>query len=287
MMDQQLTDATRPDTPATVPPSMAFRGESACGPVGLMLPRAVAAHAPASGAEQVLRLAQAEPLIQAVEQWLHAPWDPQPLAVGLNDADADADAVSGEYRAVVRDPALAPPGSTLTMPLDALHLPPPESLRAPALSWASQLATVVLGEVPPEALAQLQVGGVLWLPGSFAAAWDVRLVDPAGQLAPCAAALELAAQRITVPPLGPERGVPADAADAAALQVVLARTVSLPLDHWLGWGRAGAAYHWPTPQPWAAELRQGPNVWARGALLPLGDGCGLYIESVEQPALAV
>ena len=258
------------------PPALVFQGNSACGPLRLALAREVdaVADAPPTGAEQVLRLAQAEPLLCAVEAWMHGPWDPAPLA---SDAPADADAQSG-YAAVVRDPALAPPGSRLRVPLDALRVPPPEALRTPALEWSAHDATVVLGDVPADALDQLEIGALLWLPGAFATAWDVRLTDPVGRLPPCAARLDLAAQRIVVSPGSASVAAPADG--DALLQVVLSRPVRLPLDRWLGWGPAGAPYAWPTPQPWEAELRQGRTVLARGALLPVGEGCGLRIASL-------
>lgn len=252
---------------------MVYQGASACGPVGLVLDRAPDAVCAVTGAEQVLRLAQAEPLIRAVEQWLQGPWDPAPHAGTLMDG----------FRAEVRDPALAPPGTTLVLPLQALGTPPPDALRAPALNWAAQPAMVLLGEVPAEALEQLEPGGLLWLPASFGTPWTVSLIDPVRRLPPCAARLELAAQRLTVAPQD-QGAVAGRAAPDGALQVHLACPLQLPLDHWLGWGRAGAAFHWPVPQPWAAELRQGDTVHARGALLPMGAGCGLRIETLAQPA---
>ena len=54
----------------------------------------------------------------------------------------------------------------------------------------------------------------------------------------------------------------------------------VPLEHWLGWGPASAPFHWPLPPPWPAELRLGDAVRARGALLPVGAGCGLWVESL-------
>ena len=83
---------------ATSPPdALCFAGATDCGVVGLTLARDAEASDPASGAEQVLRLAQAEPLIAAVEQWLQSAWDPAPVA---------AAGVGAVYQAVVRDPAL-------------------------------------------------------------------------------------------------------------------------------------------------------------------------------------
>ena len=135
---------------ATSPPdALSFAGATDCGVVGLTLARDADAGGPASGAEQVLRLAQAEPLIAAVEQWLQSAWDPAPVA---------AAGVGAVYQAVVRDPALAPPGTRLHVPLGALLVPPPAALRAPALAWSMHAAQLVLGSVPLDALPPLQAG---------------------------------------------------------------------------------------------------------------------------------
>lgn len=288
MISHDLKDTAAPEghaadaaTGAAQAQPLVCAGNSPCGRLWLTLAQDAEADGPRSGAAQVRALAQAEALIRAVEAWLSGPWDPVPVGV-------DAASSPSLYRAVVRDPGLARPGSHVSVPLAALRVPPPEALRAPALEWDTHDATVVLGEVPTEALAQLAVGALLWLPGSFAAAWDVRLTDGAERLPPCGAQLDLAAQRLVVPAArGRGGGGVAAPFDAAALQVVLSRPVRLPLDRWLGWGPAGAAYYWPTPQPWAAELRHGPVVLARGALLPAGGGCGLRIEWLALPEVAV
>ena len=259
---------------ATSPPdALCFAGATDCGVVGLTLARDADAGGPASGAEQVLRLAQAEPLIAAVEQWLQSAWDPAPVA---------AAGVGAVYQAVVRDPALAPPGTRLHVPLGALLVPPPAALRAPALAWSMHAAQLVLGSVPLDDLPPLQAGSLLWLPASFGAAWAVQLVDPARRLPPCPALLDLQAQRVSVAAAGAGALSDEDAADEP--RVLLQRRLELPLDHWLGWGLAEAPFHWPVPQPWSAELRVGDAVHAHGALLPVGAGCGLLVESLAAVA---
>ncbi|MFT3778961.1 MAG: hypothetical protein QM772_11920 [Ottowia sp.] len=266
-MHYDITDS--PALPAADSSLLFFQGSTACGAVGLALAREAGAEGPVTGAEQVLRLAQAEPLLRAVEQWLRSPWDPAPCA---------ARALPG-YRAVVRDPAVAPPGTTLHLPLAALLAPPPPVLRAPALAWAGHAAEALLGPVPAEALARLEPQALVWLPAAFGAEWAVSLRDPEGRLPPCPARLDLAAQRLVVTAGAPPAiGAPDTA--AAEPQAVLAQRVQVPLDHWLGWGRAEVPFHWPVPQPWAAELRQGGAARARGALMRLGQGCGLWLEAV-------
>lgn len=273
------TRAPSPDGGAAASP-LRFQGATACGAVGIVLARDADVSGPVSGVEQVLRLAQAEPLLRLVEQWLQSPWDPAPCA------DRDAAAWPG-YQAVVRDPGLAPPGTTLHLPLGALLVPPPPALRAPALAWAGHAAEPVLGQVPAEALERLEPQALLWLPAAFGAEWTVRLRDPHGRLPPCPARLDLAAQRLVVTAGAVDQALaPDEAGDAGVAQVVLARRVQVPLDHWLGWGRPGVPFQWPVPQPWAAELLQDGATRARGALLPLGQGCGLRVEAMASPLAA-
>ncbi|MDO5626330.1 MAG: hypothetical protein Q4G71_16795 [Pseudomonadota bacterium] len=239
--------------------------------LSLWLPPEPAAGAGAGtgGAAQVLRLARAEPLIAAVEQWLRAAWDPAPVVT---------QAAPAVCHAVVRDPALAPPGTRLCLPPGALLTAPPDALRAPGLAWESVTAEVQLDTAAPEAVAALMPGDVLWLPASLGR-WAVRLRDVTGQWPDCPARLDLHAQRLSVSQ-GADTPPPAQAGSEVAGEVLLAARVRVPLDHWLGFARAGLAFHWPVPQPWAAELRAAgtARVLAQGALLPLGQGCGLRVD---------
>ncbi len=148
------------------------------------------------GAALVLLLSQAEPLIAAVEEWLESPWDPRPAAGHFTSVTAS--------EAVVRDPALAPPGTRLVLPLDFLLSPPPHTLQPPRLSWPCHVAEVVLALVDPEALDQLEPGGLLWLPASFGGRWPISLRDPHGKLPPCHALFDMAGQQLV---LGRREGV--------------------------------------------------------------------------------
>jgi len=257
-----------------------FQGSTACGVVGLTLARPADAEGAATGVEQVLQLAQAEALIRAVEQWLRSDWDPVPCG----DCD-EAVPNANSYQATVRDPALAPPGTILHVPLAAL-LAPPEPLRAPALTWAAQAADLTLGNVPLSALEQLQPGAVLLLPQAFGPEWRVNLRDPAGRLPACPARLDLSAQRLEVT-AGAAAGAPPGGLDDDALPLVrLVQHVPVPLDHWLGFGRADTPFHWPVPQPWAAQLCHAGIVRGHGALLPMGQGYGMLLEAVQASAAA-
>jgi hypothetical protein len=259
--------------PVDVTAKLFFQGITARGVVGLTLARDAGAQGAATGTEQVLRLAQAEPLICAVERWLRSDWDPAPCGEG-------DETVRHGYQAIVRNPALAPPGTILHVPLEALLVPPPEPLCAPALTWAPQAADLTLGNVPMSVLEQLEPGALVLLPQAFSPKWMVNLCDPTGRLPACLGRLDLTAQRLEVAASAPS-GPSARLYDDAQPLVQLARRVSVPLDHWLGFSRANTPFHWPVPQPWAARLCHADVTRACGALLALGQGYGMLLESVQ------
>lgn len=256
-----------------------FQGATACGAVGLTLARQAGAEGAATGIEQVLQLAQTEPLIRAVEQWLRSDWDPAPC-------DSCDEAVQHGYQAIVRNPTLAPPGAILHVPLEALLAPPPEILCAPASIWATQTADLILGSVPLSVLERLEPGALVWLPQAFGPQWIVSLRDLAGRLPTRLARLNLAAQRLEIA-ANAVTGTPPDALarsdDDDGAQPLVRLSVSVPLDYWMGFGHANQPFHWPVPQPWTAQLCCAGIVHARGALLPIGQGYGMLLESVQAP----
>lgn len=262
---------------AHTPAQWYFEGATPCGPLGLWLTPEAPDQTSINGAELVMLLSRAEPLICAVEQWFQSPWDPCP-AEGCFASD-------GVFEAVIRDPALAPPGTRLALPLEAVLAPPPHALQPPRLAWPGQVAEVVLASLAPEVLEQIEAGGLLWLPDSFGQHWHVHLHDPTGRLPPCQARFDMANQQIL---LGQCLGTHATPCQDSTPQpqVVLTRTVQVPLNHWLGWSTETPAYQWPMPQPWEAELRLEGHVQARGSLLPLGQGCGLWVEPLQIPHAA-
>ena len=274
-MAAPLADGTQPDASQAESTDagqwLNFCGATSCGPVGIALADTSDAPGPVSGVRQVLCLAQAEPLIDQVEQWLQSAWDPAPT---------DAGACLAGYRAVVRDPALAPPGTVLTVPQGALRTSPPDALRAPALSWRHCVARLWLSEVPHEALSQMELGCLLWLPASFGKEWQVRLLDPAHGLPACTARFDLQAKKVTVPPQTrvkwPDEG---EIEPAGALSVMLTAPVALPLECWLGWAD-GTPLQWPVSPPLEAELWRDGSVLAAGSLMLAGDGCGLLVTSM-------
>jgi len=256
-------------------PSLSFSATTTCGTVGLTLAREAGATGIVTGIEQVLRLAQAEPLLRSVETWLCAPWDPLPCHEG--DTISHSFLWEHGWRAHVRDTQLAPPGTSLYLLLDTLPPPPAAPLRAPALVWQRCPAQMWLSDLPDSVLAQLEPQALLWLPAAFAPSWRVQLHATNAQLPPCWGRLDLTAQQLVFD-ASPTQEL-GHTATANTPQVILTQEVHIPLDYWLGWEQS-PPQPCPLPQPWAAELRHGQTVHAQGALLPLAQGCGLLIDSV-------
>jgi len=265
-------------------PSLAFAATTICGTIGLTLAREAGATGSVTGMEQVLRLAQAEPLLRSVETWLNAAWDPQPCPAGetlLHPA-----LWQRGWRAQVRDTQLAPLGTCLYLLPDALPPPPTAPLLAPALEWQCCPAQVRLSHLSESVLAQLEPQALLWLPSAFAPSWQVQLHATDAQLPPCWARLDLTAQQLVFDASSPiqELGQTDHTATAHTPQVILTQEVHIPLDCWLGWEQS-TPHLCPLPQPWMAQLRRGQIVHAHGALLPLAQGCGLLLDSVTQHSL--
>jgi len=251
--------------------SLFFSAATTCGTVGLTLPREAGASGMVSGIEQVLRLAQAEPLLRSVEQWLCSPWDPLPCSAD----EMQAALWQHGWRAHVHDPEVAPPGTCLHVLLDAYPLPPAPPLQT--LVWERHAAHLYLSSVPAAALAQLEAHALVWLPSSFGPVWRVHLYDPHGKLPPCLALLDMAAQQLCIAETL-EATPPEDTP-----QAVLAQPIQIPLNDWLGWTTPCT---YPVSQPWTTQLRHGDTVYAQGNLLPLGQGCGLLIDSVVTKEVA-
>jgi len=238
-----------------------------------------------SGIEQVLRLAQAEPLLRSVETWLCTAWDPVPYPAEKTLAHPSL--WQRGWCAQVRDTQLAPLGSCLYLLLDALPPPPAAPLLAPALEWQRCPAQVRLSHLPDSVLAQLEPQALLWLPSAFAPSWRVQLHAIDTPLPPCWARLDLTAQQLVFEASSSpiqELDQHHHAVTAHTPQVILTQEVHIPLDCWLGWEQ-GIPCSCPLPQPWAAQLRRGQTVHAQGSLLPLAQGCGLLIDSVTQHSL--
>ena len=155
-----------------------------------------------------LRLAEAEPLLAALQAWCGQALDPQPWseapaapagavfsgalrapgavtseARSTPDATphAAADTTADPQAAIAAEPAtpgLAPAGTRLWCPLAWLAAQPPAPaalLHWPALPLEVELACYGANQLPTDAGAQ---AGALLLPGAFEARWPVRLCAP-------------------------------------------------------------------------------------------------------------
>lgn len=231
-----------------------------------------------------LRLAEAEPLLAALQAWCGQPLDPQPLseapstpagavfagalrAPGALTQEAaatpatTADAAADPHAAIAAEPAttgLAPAGTRLWCPLAWLAAQPPAPsalLRWPSLSLEVELARYAADQLPADAGAQ---AGALLLPGAFEVRWPVRLCAPPLGLVWSATwggpgtPLGLAAVRpMADEQRRPGRGQGADGPDSppeqAVWRVLLDGPWRLPLQALLGWPAAAGADGSPAP----------------------------------------
>ncbi len=254
----------------------------------------VSAAAPACAAEAALRLALAEPLLQALEEWLET----LPGSVEPPDWQWQA--------APARDPspgatarwAGAGVGASLSLPWTLLRrLPPPPDALASGLLWLPVQAEVVLATLtlPPQEEAALEPGGALLLPASFEPDWIacLRAADerPGGLLVVVDPAGTAVRQCIGA---GEPGGVPpADFPDADRWSVRCALPEPLAAELLLGWRDEAIAVDpgWPVelacPSPGASLGGPAPEVGrARGRLMPWGEGRALWIESVGGSSVA-
>lgn len=220
--------------------------------------------APGCAAEAALRLAEAEPLLAALEAW----W-------GENlewNWDADATSSASEAKAQWTGPGLT---ARLDLPWALLRQrPAPMGELAAMLRWAPATAHVVLAALDPSPAeeALLEPGGVLLLPASFEPAWRVELRaegEPEG--------MALSIER-------PEQPAwkPAPAQRVRGSWEVRCEMTAVDAEVLAGWRAPdggvrlpaeGGATLWETPAGEPARRR------ATGRLLPWGCGNALWIDA--------
>lgn len=223
-------------------------------------------------------LAREETLLQQIEEWLGVPLDLEP---GQSPAEIHAQVLitplgHGLYRGE---------GSVLlSVPLDLLTQiapPPPVMEESCTLHWGSLPCRLTLDRfvVPEEQLRQLEGGGLLLIPASFDARWC------------CCASSETkpAQQRVLFLQVNEgclEFTVPVEPqiamADGNKIEVRCGEPVAIPVDRLLGWSKPARI-----PLPYslahcAVVVANARSQIARGSLLPVGKGYGVYIENLEE-----
>ncbi len=270
-----------------------------------------------TGPRLMLQLAQAEPLVGAVEQWLRCPWQLQPSDIQPSDMLPAVNVEMDFCDAEVQNAALAPLGTRLRLPWPALASPPPAWLLSPHVGWPSVHTELCLDTVPAADVAGLPDGSLVWLTHSLGTEWPVT-VRPVGGRLPARAGL-LARAPVARSGKSPQhactglelhatlaealhvRAADADAdtgahSDAAAGQKDDAEIVwhgmpPIGLEQWLGWQARAAApsgalrMKLPLPVPDGLCLQQGGAVQARGELIPLAGGYVFRIGNATADAL--
>jgi hypothetical protein len=278
------------DTPDAQPPGLGLHYRAVIGVAGrrhelkIFVPQRSGGGRPQRDAvAHASTLAVAEPLLMQLERWLGASIDPQPtLALPEQHTDDCPEARTLKLQTDVHC-ELAPAGTEVTLPLALLTgvAKPPEALRTAAVRWPRYDCAVVLETLAAGAIAaaQVAVGSLLLLPGSFASTpqgWPVRLLpqDLSDELAAgwlvTQRNLRIAANATKQPKVdGDEWRVVADAQTTVAADICLFGVTARPVDV-------------PFESPAAALLLCGQRPVAAGRLVAAGQGHGLFIERLLQ-----
>lgn len=248
-----------------------YEAPAAEGTLRLVL-ETVSGQPPACAAEAAVRLAQAEPLLAAVEAWCGRAFEWSWAGSG----EAPTGGATARW-------AGAGVGACLTLPWALLRqLSPPPWPLAHQLQWlpvAAELVLAVLSPAPEEQQA-LEPGGAVLLPASFEPDWFACLqAEGEGAAGGLRVLLDMSA--------GALRPCPASAAVGAepppkAWALSCAWPEPLPPEQLLGW----------RDEPLPIDLTRRVALWqhaagvpavcrAQGRLLPWGEGRALWIESVQ------
>jgi hypothetical protein len=212
-----------------------------------------------------LALADAQPLLGALEQWLALTLDPAP---GLEPADP-------------------PPGLLWCSTVDNVHLGLPWQLLAqappsgmPVLHGPELALQVVVArwpQLPP--LPQAAGGGLLLLPASFADGWRVTLVQP-----------ELGFEIDALwagPGHAPTLAGAPHAALGSAATVRLVQSLQWPMAAVLGWCQAPDTALSDQAQFWQQAAAGVAQARVSGCIVPALGGAGLLVAATPLPSAAL
>lgn len=176
-----------------------------------------------------MSLSRAETMLTELEHFCGQalPWQPVPAGLGRG---------ASHVTASVCDTQLAPPGSSLRVPLALLQQRClPAALQAPFLQWPQWSYEASLADLADELVraAPITPGDMLLLPSAFLGDWPVRL-QPEQVGAPLQGLLNLDEAHIEAP-----APLPVSQGEATAdWRVVLSRPVRLDMGMALGWHEA-------------------------------------------------
>jgi hypothetical protein len=229
-----------------------------------------------------LALADAEPLLRALEQWLGEALDPVPAWAEPAPPAAKGSDPESLVSASVHGGSLAPGASRITLPVAWLQTAPVPPALSRSLDWDPVPSRLILDHLRTACAADaLGVGDVLLLPGSYRGGWVAQVASVAGTELPpgllpidISACLKLADPSTT--PAAPRLPAPQAWSVEGLLPLQLPLAALLPEAHPLGTPLA------PIP---LADLDMGVfdaqgELLAVGRLLPVAQGWGLRLEEV-------
>lgn len=266
---------------AEAPPAGAgaYEAPTADGPLRLAL-ETVSGQPPGCAAEAALRLALAEPLLAALEDWLAMAAPPMPAPEWTWCAGP---AGPSDSAAVARWAGVGV-GARLALPWALLRrLPAPPAALAARLQWTPVaaewvLATLALSEAEREAL---EPGGALLLVPSFEPDWCARL-RAVGEPAPggLPALLDVAGGAACPCPGAEEAAAPTSEDERWELRSPLSAPLAPEL--LLGWRDEPLPLELAQPLLlWRLPPGQAALPWAAGRLIPWGEGQALALDTVN------
>jgi len=260
---------------APAPATTRFAAVTRWGTMSLHVDGAPAPHAAAAA----LLLDRCDPLLDALDAWLHAALDWQWAAGPADDAPARALATA---QCTIDGEGTANPLTTrLELPWALLRaLGAPVGPLSTRLQWSAVPAVVVVSQPPIDEtqLRLLERGGAVVLPESMRAPWHGRLRAP-HEGAHDGVVIELpAADRARLPEAAAEAGEPGE---RPVCEVRLSPLGPLPAAVLAGWSAGATIELAPRASLWrCAGPSEAERYLAGGRLLPWGDGWAMLIESI-------
>jgi hypothetical protein len=218
-------------TATAAPMSCDVQAQTPVGPLRISIPLTdlLGARESFDHLDIALAVEQCEPLLLELEHWCGVVLDPLPVQAAMP--------MSAGLSVTMSDRDLAPPGTRLHLPWEALlRRPPDQPLRILQLPWPRLLCEVELARYPhaPGTLGDMPLPQMLLLPESFEHPWQVKLTDARHQLGLeahytlCDGVLH---------DFGPPHRGP-DVAPTLGWRVVMTHAVELPLEVALGWRKS-------------------------------------------------
>ncbi|HID07884.1 MAG TPA: hypothetical protein EYP10_12145 [Armatimonadetes bacterium] len=225
-------------------------------------------------------LGRDEELLEALEEWLGSPLDLEPVESSVQ--------IDAQIMVIPRNHGLNrwEGCALLAISLELLrHLeaPPPKLQEHYDLRWGGVPCRLMLSRmgILEEQLCDLETGSLLLLPASFESRWRCSVIpedDPVLQAAPFLEVKENILEFVSVLEIEPA------AVEASAIEVFCVESVTVSLDWLLGWSSSPRTLFLHLLSICAVDVFQKGDLIARGDLLPVGRGYGVYIQERQEIA---